>query len=90
MVVLMRPFSKPYLPVPQQIALLKSRGMAITDDGRATGDSSLLGVHQERAVFLLFAEATPGVAAGETMLTAGLLKRLPTPAKIDGAGAGCI
>jgi hypothetical protein len=32
----MKPFSKPYLPVPAQIALLKARGLTITDDGRAT------------------------------------------------------
>ena len=30
---LIKPFSKPYLPVPAQIALLKARGLAITDDG---------------------------------------------------------
>jgi hypothetical protein len=33
---LMQPFSKPFLPVPAQIALLKARGLTITDDGRAT------------------------------------------------------
>jgi adenine-specific DNA-methyltransferase len=51
---------------------------------RASGSSSLLGVHQGRAVFLLFAEETPGVATSETVLTAGLLKRLATPANFGG------
>ena len=33
---LMKPFSKPYLRVPAQIALLKARGLTITESGAAT------------------------------------------------------
>jgi abortive infection bacteriophage resistance protein len=42
----MQPFAKPFLPVPAQIALLKSRGLAITDDGRATAALERIGYYR--------------------------------------------
>ena len=42
----MKPFSKPYLPVPAQIALLKSRGLAITDDIRAAAALERIGYYR--------------------------------------------
>lgn len=42
----MKPFSKPYLPVPAQIALLKARGLTITDDGRATAALERIGYYR--------------------------------------------
>ena len=43
---LMKPFSKPYLPVPAQIALLKGRGLTITDDTRATAALERIGYYR--------------------------------------------
>ncbi|HTN71861.1 MAG TPA: Abi family protein [Methylomirabilota bacterium] len=43
---LMKPFSKPYLPVPAQIALLKGRGLTITDDARATAALERIGYYR--------------------------------------------
>ena len=42
----MQPFSKPYLPVPAQIALLKARGLTITDDARATAALERIGYYR--------------------------------------------
>jgi abortive infection bacteriophage resistance protein len=42
----MKPFSKPYLTVPAQIALLKARGLTITDDGRATAALERIGYYR--------------------------------------------
>jgi abortive infection bacteriophage resistance protein len=42
----MKPFSKPYLAVPAQIALLKARGLTITDDGRATAALERIGYYR--------------------------------------------
>jgi abortive infection bacteriophage resistance protein len=42
----MKPFSKPYLPIPAQIALLKARGLAITDDARATAALERIGYYR--------------------------------------------
>jgi abortive infection bacteriophage resistance protein len=42
----MKPFSKPYLAVPAQIALLKSRGLAITDDIRAAAALERIGYYR--------------------------------------------
>ena len=39
-------FSKPYLPVSSQIALLKSRGLTITDDVRATAALERIGYYR--------------------------------------------
>ena len=43
---MMKPFSKPYLTVPAQIALLKARGLTITDDGRATAALERIGYYR--------------------------------------------
>lgn len=42
----MKPFSKPYLAIPAQIALLKSRGLAITDDTRAAAALERIGYYR--------------------------------------------
>ena len=42
----MKPFSKPYLSVPAQIALLKSRGLAITDNARAIAALERIGYYR--------------------------------------------
>jgi abortive infection bacteriophage resistance protein len=42
----MKPFSKPYLTVPEQLALLRSRGMGITDDVRATAALERIGYYR--------------------------------------------
>lgn len=42
----MKPFSKPYLPVPAQIALLKGRELTITDDARATAALERIGYYR--------------------------------------------
>jgi abortive infection bacteriophage resistance protein len=42
----MKPFSKPYLTVPDQLALLRSRGMGITDDVRATAALERIGYYR--------------------------------------------
>jgi len=42
----MKPFSKPYLTVPAQIALLKARGLTITDDCRATAALERIGYYR--------------------------------------------
>jgi abortive infection bacteriophage resistance protein len=63
MVGLMRPFSKPYLPVPQQIALLKSRGMAITDDGRATAALERIGYYRLSGYWYPLRNSSVGSAA---------------------------
>src|SRR5690349_1743582 len=41
-----RPFSKPYLPVAEQIALLRSRGMQITDEARAAAALERIGYYR--------------------------------------------
>lgn len=46
---------------------------------RATGKSSFLGVHQGRAVFLLFSARTAGGGSGDNVLTATALKKLDLP-----------
>lgn len=42
----MKPFGKPYLAVPDQIALLRSRGMAITDEPRAAAAIERIGYYR--------------------------------------------
>jgi abortive infection bacteriophage resistance protein len=42
----MKPFSKPYLSVPAQIALLKGRGLSITNDDRATAALERIGYYR--------------------------------------------
>lgn len=42
----MMPFSKPFLAVPEQIILLKSRGLTITDDIRATAALERIGYYR--------------------------------------------
>jgi DNA modification methylase len=60
---------------------------------RCTGATPLLGVHQARAVYLLFAEATPGVATRDNVLTAATLRQLTVPEGFSGTrvvyGEGC-
>lgn len=43
---LMKPFSKPYLSISAQIALLKARGLAITDDARAAAALERIGYYR--------------------------------------------
>jgi abortive infection bacteriophage resistance protein len=42
----MKPFAKPFLPVAEQIELLRSRGMAITDEPRATAALERIGYYR--------------------------------------------
>ena len=42
----MKPFSKPYLPVAAQLALLKGRGLSITDDSRAAAALERIGYYR--------------------------------------------
>ena len=42
----MKPFSKPYFSVPEQIALLKSRGLKITNDARAAAALERIGYYR--------------------------------------------
>ena len=42
----MMPFSKPFLAVPEQLILLKSRGLTITDDIRATAALERIGYYR--------------------------------------------
>jgi hypothetical protein len=59
---------------------------------RANGSSPFLGVHQGRAVFLLY-DSKAGEGSAENVLTAGTLKKLPMPDGFSGTrvvyGEGC-
>ena len=60
---------------------------------RANGSSPFLGVHQGRAVFLLYESGTAGEGSSENVLTAAALKKLPMPDDFSGTrvvyGEGC-
>lgn len=40
------PYTKPHLPVPDQLALLKQRGLIITDDAKATDALKRIGYYR--------------------------------------------
>jgi hypothetical protein len=55
----MKPFGKPYLTVPEQIALLRSRGMAITDPARATAALERIGYYRLSGYWHPLRQSTP-------------------------------
>lgn len=63
----MPPFSKPYLTVAAQIALLKARGLAITDDGRATAALERIGYYRLSGYWYPL-RASTGSGAARTVL----------------------
>ena len=68
----MKPFSKPYLPVPAQIALLKGRGLTITDDARATAALERIGYYRLSGYWYPLRTSTitnPGEESGCTLLS---------------------
>lgn len=65
----MQPFSKPYLPVSAQVALLKSRGLAITDDDRATAALERIGYYRLSGYWYPL-RASSGTGAAQRVLDA--------------------
>ena len=63
----MQPFAKPFLSVPAQIALLKSRGLTITDDGRATAALERIGYYRLSGYWYPL-RASTGSGASQTIL----------------------
>lgn len=55
----MKPFAKPYLSVADQIALLRSRGMGITDDARATAALERIGYYRLSGYWFPLRASTP-------------------------------
>lgn len=65
----MATYSKPYLPVNQQLALIKSRGMVVTDDARAIHYLERLGYYRLSGYWYPMRQSSTVVAPGGGRVT---------------------